>query len=607
MTKTFATRRMALLGAWAAAAAGTTMLAACGGDGGSSPAPAPATPVALACDDSLKTAFKPDADTTVTLVKAFKQGDVLTLSGATTGTTAASDVCLVKLMVGPGHAGPADAPSTSAGIGIEVWLPAQAKWNNRVRVLGGGGWAGGAAIASLTAIGGLNAATLAASEGSVTAVTDTGHTVSGTGSFAMNPDGSINTTLWKDFSERGIHEMAVKTKALATGFFLAAPKYSYWDGCSTGGRQGHKEAQANPADFDGILAGAPAFNWTKFITAELYPQVVMQRDLGGVPLTPAQLALVSAAAVSACDTQLNGQHDGYVSDPAQCRYDPTQDASVLCTASGGTNATASCVSTVQAQAFNKIWYGQTADGSVPSPAADVGYNLYPASNQLWYGLTRGTALNGLAGSAAGVPAPFTIASDTVALSLQDARYATPTFVNATGNGADRWKTLTYAELANASAQGVALQASFANINTDNPDLTAFRDRGGKMLMYHGLADVLIPPQGSINYYTRASNLLGGYAAAQQFYRLFMVPGMGHCSGVGSANGTAGVSPAANPPLPATNQLFNVLVDWVENGKAPETIVVETVDKAVSRPLCLYPKKLAYVSGDVNAAASYACR
>jgi feruloyl esterase len=580
-------RRMALLGALAAA---TAALAACGGsDDAPAPPPPPPAPVALACDDTLKTAFVPDANTKVTLVKAFKQGDILTLSGATTGTAAANDVCLVKLMVGPGNAGPASAPSTSAGIGIEVWLPAQARWNNRVRVLGGGGWAGGAAISSLTAIGGANAAALAASEGSVTAVTDTGHTVAGTGSFAMNADGSINTTLWKDFSERGIHEMAVKTKALAAGFFLVAPKYSYWDGCSTGGRQGHKEAQANPADFDGILAGAPAFNWSKFIVNELYPQVVMQRDLGGVPLTAGQLALVSAAAVSACDTNLNGQHDGYVSDPAQCRYDPTQDTAVLCAASGGTSTSASCVSSVQAQAFNKMWYGQTTDGSVPSPAADVGYNINTSPNQLWFGLTRGTALNGLAGSAAGVPTPFTIASDMVALALQDPTYATPGFLDAVGNGADRWKTLGYADLANAWYQGVALQTSFADINTDNPDLTAFRDRGGKLLMYHGLADVLIAPQGSINYYTRASNLMGGYATTQKFYRLFMVPGMGHCSGIGSANGTAGVSPPANPPLPANNQLFNVLVDWVENGKAPDTITVQTADAAISRPLCLHPK------------------
>jgi len=153
------------------------------------------------------------------------------------------------------------------------------------------------------------------------------------------------------------------------------------------------QAQANPDDFDGILAGNSAINWTRFITAELYPQVVMQRDLGGTPLTPAQATLVSSAAVSACDSQLTGKHEGFISDPAACRYDPVQDKAVLCTASGGSNATAACLSTAQAQAVNKIWYGQTRDGSVPPAAADIGYGPVLASNQLWYGLPRGTALD----------------------------------------------------------------------------------------------------------------------------------------------------------------------------------------------------------------------
>lgn len=205
------------------------------------------------------------------------------------------------------------------------------------------------------------------------------------GAFAMNPDGTVNTALWTDFASRGIHEMAVKAKALAAGFYGDAPKYSYWDGCSTGGRQGHMQAQVNPNDFDGILAGNSAINWSTFITAELYPQVVMQRDLGGTPLTPEQATLVSSAAVSACDSQLTGKHEGFISDPAACRYDPVQDKAVLCTASGGSNATAACLSTVQAQAVNKIWYGQTRDGSVPRPRATS------ATAPRWRRTSSGTA------------------------------------------------------------------------------------------------------------------------------------------------------------------------------------------------------------------------
>lgn len=582
-------------------------LAACS-DSDDAPA-TPETPQALSCDDSMKAAFKPDANTSVLLVKAFKQGDPLLLSGAAAANTptAAKDLCLVKLNVGPGNPGPAGAPSTSAGIGIEVWLPTPANWNKRIHNLGGGGWAGGTQ-GSLTALGSTAAAATAGTEGAVSATTDTGHAITGTGSFAMNPDGSINSVLWKDFAERSLHELAVKTKALTQAYYREPQKYAYWDGCSTGGRQGYNVAQNTPTDYDGYLNGAPAFNWTKFITNELYPQVVAQRDLGGVALTTAQHNLVSGAAVSACDV-VGGQHLGYVTDPSQCKYDPTKDASVLCSGTtiggvAGTNTTAACVNAAQAQAFNKIWYGQTSDGSAPDPAADNSFSANLSGNQLWYGLTRGSNLTALAGAT-----PFTISSDIVALELQDPTYATPAFLNATGNGADKWKTLSYAQLANASAQGLALQSAFGGINTDNPDLSKLRAAGAKVLMYHGLADTLIAPQGSINYFTRMSNLAGGYAEAQKFNRLFLVPGMGHCSGIGSANGTAGPANTANSvPLPKANQFYTALTQWVEGGTAPASITLSSADNSASQPVCSFPAKAVYNgTGSPTQAASYSCR
>jgi Tannase and feruloyl esterase len=264
---------------WLRALVVTTTTAAVVGCGGND-TPAPAAP--LACDDSMKTAFKPDAQTQVVLVKAFKQGDALTLSAsAAPGTpTAGGNLCLVKLNVGPGNSGPADAPSTSAGIGIEIWLPTKENWNSRFHAIGGAGWQGGPA-GSATSIASTAAAGVAGVEGAVSSTTDTGHAGPG-GAFAMNPDGTINKALWTDFASRAIHEQAVKTKALATAYYGTAPKYSYWDGGSTGGRQGLNLAQNHPADFDGMVALYPAINWTRFITAELYPQIVYQRDLGGI-------------------------------------------------------------------------------------------------------------------------------------------------------------------------------------------------------------------------------------------------------------------------------------------------------------------------------------
>ena len=577
----------------------------------------------LECNDTLKDDFQPDSLTTVLLVKAFKKDDPLTL-GTPTPTTpqAANDVCAVKLLVGPGNPGPAGAPSTSPGIGIEIWLPARENWNRRIHVTGGGGWAGGnhTSLTVLAGAGGAGGTTPAASfiatvEGAVSATTDTGHSGPGGGSFAMNPDGSINTVLWNDFAQRGIHEMAVKTKQMTKAYYGKDAKYSYWDGFSTGGRQGHKLAQLHPDDFDGILAGAPAFNWTRFITAELYPQIVYQRDLGGVPLTSGQLNLMGNAAIDACDV-VNGQHMGYIPDPSECRYDPALDASVICTANGGTNGTANCVTPLQVQAMNKLWFGQTRDGTASPPSADNSWSVHIGrGNHLWYGLARGSSFGGLGGSNAGVPAPFTIATDLVALELQDPTLATPSFINATGNGANGWRNLSYAQLANAYDQGLVLQRSFAHINTDDANLRPFRKSGGKMIMYHGLADVLIMPQGSVNYYERVIRELDGLHEVQKFYRFFFVPGMAH----GFSNGTT--NPNANPPLPGganadgiadgTSQLYDALTAWVEKGHAPQridisTAVTTTFPVAKSRPICAYPKKAKYVSGDVNAASSYVC-
>jgi feruloyl esterase len=146
--------------------------------------------------------------------------------------------------------------------------------------------------------------------------------------------------------------------------------------------------------------------------------------------------------------------------------------------------------------MNKLWYGQTRDGTAPPPSVDNSWSLHVGrGNHLWYGLARGSSFGGLAGSNAGVPAPFTIATDLVALELQNPTLATPSFVNATGNGANGWKNLSYTQLAHAYDQGLTLQSSFTHINTDDADLRPFRRSGGKMIRYHGLADVLIMPRG----------------------------------------------------------------------------------------------------------------
>jgi feruloyl esterase len=309
--------------------------------------------------------------------------------------------------------------------------------------------------------------------------------------------------------------------------------------------------------------------------------------------------LLGNAAINACDV-VGNQHLGYIPDPSQCRYDPTQDLSVICASSGGNAPAGSCVTQQQAVAMNKIWYGETADGSVPSPSSDNGFALEPQGSQRWYGLTRGTNISGLAG-----PTPFTIASDMVALELQKPSFASTNFINATGNGMDGWKAMSYIDLSNAYDQGVALQTQFANINTDDNNLAEFAARGGKMLVYHGLSDTLIPPQGTLNYYNRLTSKMGGDTVVKNFYRLFLVPGMAH----GFANGTTNT--AANPPLPTVDQLYLALTAWVEQGQPPSRIDITSQattanTKSTSRPLCLYPAKANFVGADPGAASSYNC-
>lgn len=525
----------------------------------------------------------------------FKAGESVALAKnpENAAQIADNDVCVAKVLVASEtNAAYKDQPSYSKGIGVEVWLPAAKNWDKRIRVKGGGAWVGGNHT-DVDFLAGLSSSsspfTISTKNGSVSATTDTGHTIEN-GSFAMNPDGSINEKLWKDFAEQGIHEMAVISKLLTKKFYGEDAKFSYWDGFSTGGRQGLKEAQVNPQDFDGILAGAPAINWTKFITNELYPQIVMQRDLDGNLLTTEQLNLVSNRAIEECGV-VNNQQYGYVIDPESCKYDPTKDAKILCES----GAIENCLTNNQALAVNKIWYGQHENGVVPDPLIDNSFNLDLSDKQKWFGLTRGTNLNQLAGIV-----PFQISTDLVALILEDSRYAQSNFINKISNGQNLWKTLGYQELSEIQNKGLALQEKFSNINTDNPDLMKFVERKGKLIIYHGLNDELIMPQGTMQYINKLNNTMGT-DKVNSFMKAYFIPGMGHSFGNGSSNSQADVA------LLEIDQLFNTLTNWVENNQEPSTLVAKSNQTSRSLPICIYPKKINYVSGDINNYKSYECK
>lgn len=590
----------------------TAILTACGGDSA-----APSAPQTASCtQESFAAVLAQEPNTTVKQVKAFSVGEALIMSGQATANTpkATQPLCVVDLLVGPGNPGLADAPATSTGIGIEVVLPSAANWNRRIHVLGNGGWLGSLQGSDSGVHPMQNTYDVAQREGAVSAATDGGNQAAMFGgSFLMNPDGSINTTGWKNLVEEGIHQTAVKAKILAQAYYGTPAKYSYYEGGSTGGRLGVRSAQAYPADFNGILANYPSINWTRLLTAGMYPQIVYQRDLGGVGLSFAQADLVSNAAIAACDF-VGGQHLGFILDPSQCRYDPTKDLNVLCASDGGTNTTNACVTRVQAQAANKIWYGMTSDGSVPDPAVDIGWSAQPSGAQRWYGLSRGTSFYGewyLTNFGLPVSIPVGYASNQgvfsppvhqLALELLDPKVGDSSFVNARGNGQNTWKAWSYSDLNRAFDLGVALQPQFSYVNSDDPNLSAFKAAGRKMISVHGLNDEVVPPPGSINYYNRVAEAIGGFPAVQSFYKLYLVAGMGHASPQGTSN------PNANPPIPTNLQPYQLLTDWVEKGLEPGRVDLNSPagGPASSLPMCPYPQKPIYKSGNPLVAASYVC-
>ncbi|WP_219894973.1 tannase/feruloyl esterase family alpha/beta hydrolase [Aquisediminimonas profunda] len=565
----------------------------------------------LSCDQSIVEKFKPDPRATVIQVKQFRKGDQLSaefewyLANSGISKTVEADLCLVKLLVGPGNPGPADSASTSAGIGIEIWLPEKSAWNGRLHAVGTGGWAGGVesdpAKNSTSFSNDLQlTSAVAAREGAVVSSTDAGHMSSATdGSFAMNPDGTSNTVLWRDYASRSLHVQAVMTTALATAYYGRKPKYRYFEGGSGGGRQALALAQRYPRDYDGIIAAFPAVYFSKFILASLYPQIVIQRDLGGRYMSNEQLDFVSNQAIAACDV-LDGKHLGFVIDQKSCRYDPARDPAVLCASSGGNNVTPNCVTPQQANAINKIWYGMTSDGSVPSPAFDNGFGPLTGKRR-WFGYARGTSLLVTASNQA-----FVMAADMAGLALQDPAFASSTFRNARTNGMDRWKSLTYEQLSEAFDLTEKRQSSWDYIDSQIPDLSAFKKRGGKLIHYHGTDDPFIPFLGSEKYYDSVIAQMHGLKNVQNFYRFYLVPGMWH----GPRNGTS--NPNANPPIirAGKGEVYDLLTAWVEKGAAPVSIVLQSesdVPVQKTLPMCLYPSRVSYVSGDINSAESYTCK
>lgn len=442
-------------------------------------------------------------------------------------------------------------PTSDSDIRFELWLPTDANWNGRFMQTGNGGAAGSIVLTSLPD---------PLTRGYAVANTDTGHEGGG-GSFEWaigHPEKLV------DYQYRAVHELTVVGKAIATERYGRAPNESYWLGCSTGGRQGLKEAQRYPADYDAIVAGAPASNWSPLMGQATF----IQANMGANGLGADKLGLLKESAIAACDSN-DGVTDRVISAPARCDFDP---ASLECgsvegaSAAGGASESGQCLSPVEVQAARNIYGGLvTSAGDVLMPGTGVG------SEPLWGAYAAG---------------PFTIGTNWFRqVVLNDADWDPATF-----------DVDTHMALAEQQDQGAA--------KAMDPDLSAFVDSGGRLLMYHGTTDGLIPYGNTVNYYESVVGTIGE-DTADESVRLFLVPGMDHCAG---GEGAFAVD------------WLTALEQWVETGQAPDTLpgahpaggpqppgVPARPSRPFTRPICAYPDVATYTGrGDVDDAANFEC-
>jgi hypothetical protein len=390
----------------------------------------------------------------------------------------------------------------------------------------------------------------------------------------VNTDGTYNLEYLDDWSRVSLKEEILLAKQAARNYYAMAPKYNYWNGCSTGGRRGYLLAQELPQEMDGILAGAPAMYWTRFQTAQMWGQVVMKDLVGGVISTGKQ-NFATAQALAACDS-LDGVADGIIDDPRVCTYSAANDPNAICTADGGNSSNANCLHPNEAQAMDKIWDGpRNANG-----------------DKIWYHSDPGSGTTVWNGTA-----PFSLAPTQWHWDEHDRNFDWHT-VTMFGAGG----TKSYADVAQDGSTNLVQPGQSLADNTDTfGNFDAFRAKGGKVLSYVGAYDNLIMHRGVLKFYReQASRYTAGsarnngqsaidWSQVQKFYILYRIPAAGHC-------GTGGV-----------NDFMTRLENWVENGVVPGTITAPSIASGISRPICPYPQTAVYNgSGDIHQASSFHC-
>ncbi|CRG91024.1 hypothetical protein PISL3812_08072 [Talaromyces islandicus] len=448
-------------------------------------------------------------------------------------------------------------PEAEDTVYITVGLPLSG-WNGRFVANGGGGFSedGDVSVPNILS---------SVSQGYATATTDGGltlnHTIdAGTGAWGITSEGNINTGLLKNFAYRSIHDMTVLSKAAIKSFYGSEARYSYYSGCSTGGRQGYFAAQLYPGDFNGVLADAPALYTPQLASALFWPYTVMQNEI-----VPPQCIFdaFQNASIEYCD-MLDGVKDGIISEPWNCDYDPR-------TLLGSTVLCLDPISVIKITQQHVDVYSKTIRG--PETLSN---------DPMWYGLAPGSPTGLVANTT-------TIEGKEVATPMSMAASWIKYFV--TLDPEYNLENATFSEY--ESLYNTALRLYSGVLGNNDPDLSAFEQHGGKLLTWHGLADPLIDYQSTIHYRQVIDKKMGGTHRVNKFYRLFLAPGASHCI---SASG------------PAPVDALGSLVSWVESGIEPNHLNASLGSLGeISWDLCPYPQILEYNGiGPTNIASSYTC-
>jgi Tannase and feruloyl esterase len=488
-------------------------------------------------------------NTTITVAQAVPSGKFAPPYGDS--LTDVPDFCRVAGVI---------KPSSDSYIRFEVWLPSSG-WNEKYLGVGNGGFAGAIDYRALNAN---------VKRGYATAATDTGHEGDGTdATWAYKRPEKI-----ADFGYRAVHLTTENAKALIRAFYTRSQQHAYFDSCSNGGRQALMEAQRFPEDFDGILAGAPANNWTGLLSNG----IVLAKEVYAKPegyISSVKIPAIAAAVIEACDGQ-DGLQDGILNDPSKCRFDPS---SLLCKGPESRE----CLTQPQIESLKMIYGGgRNTKGQQVFPGLVPGAEDGPGGWTSW-----------ITGRAPGQSAIGAFVDDYFRYMVLE----NPTW---TSFSADV-----------GTALPLATQKTARDLNATDPDLGRFASRGGKLILYHGWNDPAISALNTVHYYEAVQHAMGTEKAGS-FVRLYMVPGMQHCTGGPGPNsfGQLGTTTARGDQ----RGIYSALEQWVEKGMTPgDIIATKYVDNnsskgvQITRPICPYPQIARYNgSGDKNDASSFTC-